>query len=146
MSGTHSKSGLQCSHGSELDAKIPRPKMPKTGLRMTTNESKEITNYRPALLTALPPELRRKMGFQPRSDDENADSTIWTPGSGVLVATGSGRDGSFLKRRSGYAFSMQPLLLPVLKIYLLDSRLPMSERASALAQKNFIPGISMSVM
>ena len=43
MSGAVSASGLMCSHGSELDARIPRAKMPKT---------------------ALPPELRRKMGLK----------------------------------------------------------------------------------
>lgn len=98
MAGTVSKSGLQCSHGSELDVKIPRPKMPST---------------------ALPPELRKKLGLPPRKQEVNTDSTIWTPGSGVLAKVGSGRDGTFLKRRSG---------------------VPMSERASALAQKNFQPG------
>ena len=91
MSGTRSASGLMCSHGSELDTKIPRPKMPKT---------------------ALPPELRKKMGFAKRANEE--DSTIWKPGSGVLAPTGSAPDGTFLKRRSGA---------------------PMSQRASALAQQ-----------
>ena len=98
MSGTVSKSGLQCRHGSELDTKIPRPKQPKT---------------------ALPPELRRKMGLKPRKADEGNDDTIWRAGSGVLAKTGSGRDGTFLKRRSG---------------------VPMSQRASALAQKQFQSG------
>lgn len=98
MSGAISKSGLQCRHGSELDTKIPRPKMPKT---------------------ALPPELRKKMGLKPRKADEDNNDTIWRAGSGVLAKTGSGRDGTFLKRRSGA---------------------PMSQRASALAQKQFQSG------
>ena len=98
MSGAISKSGLQCRHGSELDTKIPRPKMPKT---------------------ALPPELRRKMGLKPRKTDQDNDDTIWRAGSGVLAKTGSGRDGTYLKRRSGE---------------------PMSQRASALAQRQFQSG------
>ena len=75
-----------CSHGSELDARIPRPKMPKT---------------------ALPPELRRSMGLKPRRQDEENDKEIWTPGSGVLKKVGSGRDGSFLKRGSGVPMSQR---------------------------------------
>ncbi len=77
MSGTRSKSGLLCSHGSELDANIPRPRMPKT---------------------ALPADLRRKMGFAKRisEEDENADNTYWTPGAGVLAKIGSGSDGMML--------------------------------------------------
>lgn len=77
MAGVRSKSGLLCSHGSELDARIPRPRMPKT---------------------ALPAELRRKMGFTKRvsDDDENADNTYWTPGAGVLAKIGSGSDGTYV--------------------------------------------------
>ena len=94
MSGARSASGLMCSHGSELDTRIPRAKMPKT---------------------ALPPELRRKMGLQPRRSDESKENAgeIWQAGSGVLRRVGSGRDGSFLKRGSG---------------------VPMSQRASKFAQ------------
>ncbi len=83
MSGTRSKSGLMCSHGSELDTKIPRPKMPRT---------------------ALPPELRRKMGFEQRGEDEN-DAVVWKAGAGVLAPTGSAPDGNFLKKGSGVAMS-----------------------------------------
>lgn len=54
------------------------------------------------------------MGLAPRRDDET-DSSIWTAGAGILAATGSAPDGTFLKRRSG---------------------VPMSERASAYAQQN----------
>ena len=93
MSGTRSKSGLVCSHGSLLDNSIPRPKMPKT---------------------ALPAGLRKKMGLQPRNDNED-NTDLYKPGNGVLQAAGSAPDGTFLKRRSGA---------------------PMSERASALAQQN----------
>ena len=79
MAGCRSKSGLICSHGSHLDANIPRPKMPKS---------------------ALPPDLRRKLGL-PSRDNEEDDSIIYTAGSGVLVPVGSGSDGKFLKRGSG---------------------------------------------
>jgi hypothetical protein len=61
--------------------------------------------------TALPPELRKKMGLVPRGNDENSD--IWKAGSGVLAPVGSGKDGQFLKMKSG---------------------VPMSYRASRLAQ------------
>lgn len=111
MAGTRSASGLVCSHGSDLDFHIPRPKMPKT---------------------ALPPELRRKLKLAPREDSRREESYgvgideqqrrgssdgtgIYTAGSGVLKAVGSGRDGSFLKRGSG---------------------VPMSQRASRMGQYN----------
>jgi hypothetical protein len=90
MSGARSSTGLICSHGSHMDEKIPRPKMPKT---------------------ALPPELRRKLGFQPRAQDENTD--IYKAGSGVLKPKGSGNDGSYLKMKSS---------------------IPMSQRTSGLAK------------
>jgi hypothetical protein len=86
MSGTRSASGLQCSHGSDLDTKIPRPKMPKS---------------------ALPPELRKAMGLKPRSENDENEGTIWTAGSGVLAPTGSAPDGKFLKRGSGCAMSQR---------------------------------------
>lgn len=75
-----STSGLTCSHGSELDTRIPRPKLPKT---------------------ALPSVLRKKLGLKPRKEEEEEDDVIWKPGSGVLAAAGSAPDGKFLKRRSG---------------------------------------------
>ena len=76
-----STSGLTCSHGSELDTRIPRPKLPKT---------------------ALPSVLRKKLGLKPRGKGkEEEDEDIWKPGSGVLAAAGSAPDGKFLKRRSG---------------------------------------------
>jgi hypothetical protein len=82
MSGSRSKSGLICSHGSELDSRIPRPRMPKT---------------------ALPACLRKKMGLAPRvsEEEENLDNSYWTPGAGVLAKIGSGSDGSYLKMKSG---------------------------------------------
>jgi hypothetical protein len=85
MAGTRSKSGLVCSHGSELDTLIPRPKMPKT---------------------ALPPELRRKMGLEPRFEDKSSDE-IWRAGSGVLAPTGSAADGHFLRKGSGAPMSIR---------------------------------------
>lgn len=53
--------------------------------------------------TALPPEIRRKMGLQPRNNDEN--NNIYQAGSGVLARVGSGNDGSYLKMKSGIAMS-----------------------------------------
>ena len=105
MSGTRSATGLICSHGSHMDAKIPRPVMPRT---------------------ALPPELRRKMGLQPRKEESESSYDIYKPGSGVLKPVGSGKDGSYLKMKSS---------------------IPMSQRASGYAkmkglvhsQKAYIP-------
>ena len=94
MSGTRSATGLICSHGSHMDEKIPRPKMPKT---------------------ALPPELRRKLGLQPRNDENAGGNEIYQAGSGVLKPVGSGKDGSYLKMKSS---------------------IPMSHRTSKLAQMN----------
>lgn len=84
MSGTRSATGLMCSHGSHMDEKIPRPKMPKT---------------------ALPPELRRKMGLVPRTEGEEEGSIIYQAGSGVLKPVGSGKDGSYLKMKSSIPMS-----------------------------------------
>lgn len=79
-----SKYGLVCSHGSKLDEAIPRPKLPKT---------------------ALPPELRKKMGLKPRTEDDSSD--IYKAGSGVLNAAGSARDGKYLKKGSGVPASVR---------------------------------------
>mmetsp|Transcript_32946 Transcript_32946/g.72556 ORF Transcript_32946/g.72556 Transcript_32946/m.72556 type:complete len:122 (-) Transcript_32946:1273-1638(-) len=83
MSGCRSASGLMCSHGSHMDEKIARPKMPKS---------------------ALPPELRRKMGLAPR-ENEDKENEIYKAGSGVLAMVGSGKDGTFLKRGSSIPMS-----------------------------------------
>mgnify|MGYP005991780421 CR=1 FL=1 len=86
MSGSRSATGLICSHGSHMDEKIPRPKMPKT---------------------ALPPELRRKLGFQPRTEEKAGGYEIYQPGSGILKAVGSGKDGSYLKMKSSVPMSQR---------------------------------------
>lgn len=86
MSGTRSATGLVCSHGSHMDEKIPRPKMPKT---------------------ALPPELRRKLGFQPRKEEEEGTYDIYKAGAGVLAPTGSGKDGKYLKMKSSMPMSIR---------------------------------------
>lgn len=65
-----------------MDEKIPRPKMPKT---------------------ALPPELRRKMGLAPRA--EECETDIYKAGAGVLKPVGSGKDGSYLKMKSSIPMS-----------------------------------------
>lgn len=77
-----------------MDEKIPRPKMPKT---------------------ALPPELRRKMGLAPRAEEKAGGYEIYQAGSGVLKPVGSGSDGSYLKMKSS---------------------IPMSYRTSGLARMN----------
>ena len=84
MSGTRSATGLMCSHGSELDAKIPRPKQPKC---------------------ALPPDVRRKLGLPTRIEEDHTE--IWKAGSGVLKPSGSGRDGNFLKMKSGVPLAIR---------------------------------------
>jgi len=66
-----------------MDEKIARPKMPKS---------------------ALPPELRRKMGLAPR-ENEDKENEIYKAGSGVLAMVGSGKDGTFLKRGSSIPMS-----------------------------------------
>eukprot|EP01031_Cornospumella_fuschlensis_P024425 gene24426-29524_t len=98
MSGTRSSSGLVCSHGSHMDEKIPRPKMPKT---------------------ALPPELRAKLGLAPRKEENESSYEIYKPGAGVLAPVGSGKDGSYLKMKSS---------------------IPMSHRTSGLARMKGITG------
>ena len=76
-----SGSGLRCSHGSTLDERIPRPKQPKT---------------------ALPPSLRKSLGFQPRREEDAAtSSTLYKAGAGVLKSVGSAPDGSYLRGGSG---------------------------------------------
>jgi hypothetical protein len=69
-----------------MDEKIPRPVMPKT---------------------ALPPELRKKMGLKPRKEEEESSYDIYKPGSGVLAPVGSGKDGTFLKMKSSVPKSLQ---------------------------------------
>mmetsp|Transcript_28579 Transcript_28579/g.51794 ORF Transcript_28579/g.51794 Transcript_28579/m.51794 type:complete len:215 (-) Transcript_28579:212-856(-) len=81
-------SGLRCSHGSDLDTRIPRPKMPKR---------------------ALPDSVRRKI----KGSKENCapssehDNDVYKAGAGVLAPVGSAADGSFLKRGSGVPASVR---------------------------------------
>lgn len=88
------KTGLVQSVGynRELDIKIPRTRVPKR---------------------ALPASLRQKMGLKV-DKKEIEDEVIYKAGGGVLTTVGSGRDGTFLKMKSGKS---------------------MSERASRLAQQ-----------
>lgn len=82
-----SGSGLRCSHGSTLDERIPRPKQPKT---------------------ALPPSLRKSLGFQPRREEDAAtSSTLYKAGAGVLKSVGSAPDGSYLRGGSGVPASVR---------------------------------------
>lgn len=82
-----SAGGLRCSHGSDLDTRIARPKQPKT---------------------ALPPSLRRKMGLAPRKEEDAAASeALYKAGAGVLEKRGSAPDGTFLKRNSGIPASQR---------------------------------------
>ena len=70
MSGTYSKSGLQCSHGSELDTKIPRPKMPKTALPPGKQLIFLILTNRFLIKQIYYLELRQKLGLKPRRAEE----------------------------------------------------------------------------
>lgn len=88
------RTGLMQSAGynKELDIKIPRTRVPKR---------------------ALPASLRQKMGLKV-DKKEIEDEVIYKAGGGVLSTVGSGKDGKFLKMKSGQS---------------------MSERASRLAQQ-----------
>ena len=89
MSGARTSSGLICSHGSDLDTRIPRAKIPST---------------------ALPPDVRRKLGFK-RATPQRRKSIGANPykaGANVLqpreAADGEYAAGSqkhFLKRGTG---------------------------------------------
>ena len=97
-----SGSGLRCSHGSDLDTRIARPKQPKT---------------------ALPPSLRRKMGLAPRKEeDEAASEAIYKAGAGVLKPTGSAPDGTYLKRNSGVPASQRASALAQRSGYASNAR------------------------
>ena len=84
MAGAASHSGLRCSHGSDLDTHIPRPKMPKR---------------------ALPDCIRRQIKGAVLSESDKDDSNLYRAGSGVLAPVGSAPDGTFLKRNSGQPMS-----------------------------------------
>jgi hypothetical protein len=98
MSGARTASGLVCSHGSSLDTRIPRAKMPKS---------------------ALPQSLRIKLGFEkrnPRSKQTRSrysdETNPYAPGANVLKpresADGKYKAGcqkNFLRRGSGSNFS-----------------------------------------
>ena len=84
--------GLVCSHGSDLDMRIPRAKMPSS---------------------ALPPEVRAKMGLKPRKPRRRSKGAQpYAAGAGVLKPREShdgnyaaGCQKNFLRRGSGHSFS-----------------------------------------
>ena len=98
MTGARTAGGLICSHGSDLDTRIPRAKMPKS---------------------ALPQSLRIKLGFEkknPRSKQMNSRYSDfvnpYAPGANVLKPRESsdgrykaGCQKNFLRRGSGSSFS-----------------------------------------
>ena len=95
MAGTRSRSGLMCSVGSDLDCRIPRAKVPAS---------------------ALPPELRRKLGFDKlrplKIRQKHAGAAPYNAGSNVLQpresANGEYKAGcqkNFLRRGSGHSVS-----------------------------------------
>ena len=98
MSGARSASGLICSHGSDLDMRIPRAKVPKS---------------------ALPQSLRRKLGFekkrplaQQKHSRYSEETDPYTAGANVLKPRESndgnysaGCQKNFLRRGSGAAMS-----------------------------------------
>ena len=59
----------------------------------------------PLVVAAVPPELRRKMGLKPRTEDDSSD--VYKAGAGVLAPAGSARDGKFLKKKSGVPASVR---------------------------------------
>ncbi len=86
--------GLVCSHGSDLDTRIPRAKVPSS---------------------ALPPEIRAKMGLKPRRQlrrKSRGGADPYAAGAGVLQPRAStdgkyraGCQRNFLRRGSGKAMS-----------------------------------------
>ena len=98
MSGARTAGGLVCSHGADVDTRIPRAKIPKS---------------------ALPQSLRIKLGFEkrnPRSKQTRSrysdETNPYAPGANVLKpresADGKYKAGcqkNFLRRGSGSNFS-----------------------------------------
>ena len=98
MSGARTAGGLICSHGSDLDTRIPRAKVPKS---------------------ALPQSLRVKLGFdkkRPLAKQSRSryseDTNPYAPGANVLQPRSSadgkykaGCQKNFLRRGSGSSFS-----------------------------------------
>ena len=94
MSGSRSSTGLVCGHGSDLDMRIPRAKIPSS---------------------ALPPEIRAKMGLKPRREvraKARSGANPYSAGACVLKPRESsdgkysaGCQKNFLKRGSGRAMS-----------------------------------------
>ena len=94
MSGSRSSTGLVCGHGSDLDMRIPRAKIPSS---------------------ALPPEIRAKMGLKPRREvraKARSGANPYSAGGGVVKPRASsdgkysaGCQKNFLKRGSGRAMS-----------------------------------------
>lgn len=94
MSGSRSSTGLVCGHGSDLDMRIPRAKIPSS---------------------ALPPEIRAKMGLKPRREVRaraRSGANPYSAGAGVVKPRESsdgnysaGCQKNFLKRGSGRAMS-----------------------------------------
>ena len=98
MSGARTAGGLICSHGSDLDTRIARQKVPKS---------------------ALPQSLRVKLGFdkkRPLAKQSRSryseDTNPYTPGANVLQPRSSadgkykaGCQKNFLRRGSGSSFS-----------------------------------------
>ena len=98
MSGARSSSGLICSHGSDLDMRIPRAKVPKS---------------------ALPQSLRRKLGFEKKrplgqqkhsryseqTDPYAAGANVLKPRESQDGNYAAGCQKNFLKRGSGKAMT-----------------------------------------
>ena len=95
MAGRRTAGGLVCSHGSDLDTRIPRAKIPSS---------------------ALPPEVRAKMGLKPRKPRRRSKGAAdpYAAGAGVLKPRSSedgnyaaGCQKNFLRRGSGHCFGSQ---------------------------------------
>ena len=95
MAGRRTAGGLVCSHGSDLDMRIPRAKLPSS---------------------ALPPEVRAKMGLKPRKPRRRSKGAAdpYAAGAGVLKPRASedgnysaGCQKNFLRRGTGHCFGSQ---------------------------------------
>lgn len=81
-----SASGLQCSWGSDLDTKIPRPKCPKQ---------------------ALPDSVRKNLGLKKRDSSSKRFAEEFAPDSRVHQTKGGQLAKNFTKMKSGVPMSVR---------------------------------------
>lgn len=122
MSGIRSSGGLICSHGSDLDMRIPRAKMPSRALPDCLRKKLGFGKGKDPNRRASAPGGRFDDSVAKEAEQAAADEAYRTAGAGVLVPReavnghyAAGSQKHFLKRGSG---------------------VPMSRRASRVAQTN----------